>query len=80
MSGRAECIYQYWTQYIGECIVSIMKIDKVSKNLCVGYQDCKTSQILIFGEYVKMRESFVYLSYYLGPYHSKSYRYLGGFT
>ena len=38
-----------------------------------GYQNCNTSQILIFGGYVKLREISVYLSFYLGqliPFHT----------
>ena len=35
------------------------------------YQICNTTQILIFGGCLKVREIFVHPSYYLGQYHSK---------
>ena len=43
----------------------------VSTNLPVCIKNSNASQILIFGGYVKVSESFVCLSYYLGQYHSK---------
>ena len=47
-------------RYLGECMVS--------KNPCDWYQNVDTNQMLIFGE-----KNFVYPSYYLGEYHSRSY-------
>ena len=43
--------------YIDECMVSIMNIDNGFKEPTRGYQNYNTSQILIFGGYVKVRES-----------------------
>ena len=43
--------------YISECVVSIMNINNGIKELTCGYQNCNTSQVLIFGGYVKGRES-----------------------
>ena len=42
-------------EYIGECIVSMFKINNGIKERAHGYQNCSTSQILIFGGYVKVR-------------------------
>ena len=44
-------------QYISECMVSIININKSIKEPFRGYQICNTNQILIFGGYVKARES-----------------------
>ena len=44
-------------QYIGECTVVIININNGKKEPTCGYQNCNTSQILIFGGYVKVRES-----------------------
>ena len=44
-------------QYIGECMVSIININNGVKEPTHGYQNCNTNQILIFGGYVKVRES-----------------------
>ena len=38
-----------------------------------GYQNCNTSQILLFGGYVHGERIFVCPSYYLGQYHAKPY-------
>ena len=43
-----------------------------------GYRNCNTSQILVFGGYLKVRESLY--TYYLGQYHSKTIWILGRFT
>ena len=45
-------------QYIGECMVSIININDGIKEPTWEYQICNTSQKLIFGGYVKVRESF----------------------
>ena len=42
---------------IGECMVSIINIKNGIKELTRRYQNCNTSQILLFGGYVKVRES-----------------------
>ena len=42
--------------YIGECTVSMMKTNNGITEPTLGYQNCNTSQILIFGAYVKVRE------------------------
>jgi hypothetical protein len=60
-------------QYIGESMVSIFNINNGIKEPTCGYQDCYTSEILIFGGHVKVRESFVYMSDYLGQCRSKPY-------
>ena len=57
--------------YIGECTVSIININNGIKDPTCGYQNCNTSQILIFSGQDK--RIFVYPSYYLGQYHSKPY-------
>ena len=44
---------QCWTRYIGECMVPIININSSSKEPTCGYQNCNTSQIFIFGGYVK---------------------------
>ena len=44
-------------QYIGECMVSIIKINNGIVEPTYGHQNCYTSQILIFGGYLKVRES-----------------------
>jgi hypothetical protein len=36
-------------QYIGECMDSKVNINSVTKEPTQGYQNCITSQILIFG-------------------------------
>ena len=60
--------------YIGACMVSILKINVGIKESTCGHQYCNTSQILLFGGYHKVRESFVYPNYYLdNKYHSKPY-------
>jgi hypothetical protein len=43
--------------YKGECMVLIININKVIKEPPHGYQNCNTSQILIFGGYVKVKKS-----------------------
>ena len=43
--------------YIGECMVSLININSGIKEPTHGYQICNTTQILIFGGYVKVRES-----------------------
>ena len=57
--------------YIGECMVPIINSNNGIKESTRGYQNCNTSQIFIFGEYVKVIKTIVYLSYYLGQYHFK---------
>ena len=44
-------------RYIGECMISIIRINNGIKEPIRGYQNCNTNQILIFGGYVKVRES-----------------------
>ena len=44
-------------RYIGECLVSIININNGIKKPTRKYQNCNTSQILIFGGYVKVGES-----------------------
>ena len=41
---------------IGECLASIININNGIEEPTHGYQHCNTSQILIFGGYVKVRE------------------------
>ena len=41
--------------YIGECMVSIIDINKVIKEYTHGCQNCNTSQILIIGGYLTVR-------------------------
>ena len=41
--------------YIGECMVSIIDINKVIKESTHGRQNCNTSQILIIGGYLTVR-------------------------
>ena len=43
--------------YIGEYMASIININLGIKEPTCGYQNCHTSQILVFGGYVKVRES-----------------------
>ena len=43
--------------HVGECMVSIININLSFKEHIHRYQDCNTSQILMFGWYVKARES-----------------------
>ena len=43
--------------YLGECMETIININNVIKEPTRGYENCNTSQILIFGGYVKVRES-----------------------
>jgi hypothetical protein len=57
--------------YIGECMVSIVNSNEGIKEPIHGYQNCNTTQILVFGAYVK--RFFVYPSYYLGQYHFEPY-------
>lgn len=38
-------------------MVSMININKVSKELTCRYPNCDISHMLVFGEYVKMRES-----------------------
>ena len=46
----------YLSCHVGECMVSIINInnDDIKEPTC-GYQNCNTSQILIFGGYVRVR-------------------------
>ena len=60
---------------IGECMVLKININNDIKEPPRAYQNCRTSQILMFGGYNKVTESFVYLSYYLGQHHSNPYSY-----
>jgi hypothetical protein len=60
-------------RYIGECMISIIKINNGIKEPIYGYQNCNTTQILIFGGYVKVRESVIYMNSYLGEHqHSEA--------
>ena len=59
--------------YIGECMVSIININHGIKEPTLRYQNCNTSQILIYGWYVKGERIFVETSYDLGQYHSIPY-------
>ena len=43
--------------YIDECMVSIININNGIVEPTCGYQNCIASQIVIFSEYVKVRES-----------------------
>ena len=43
--------------FIGKCMESLINIDNGIKEPTHGYQNCNISQILIFGGYVKVRES-----------------------
>ena len=43
--------------YVSECVVSIMNINNDIEELTGGHQNCNTGQILIFGWYVKGKES-----------------------
>ena len=42
----------------------------ISKEPTCSPQSCNTIQLIIFGGYLKVRESFVYMSHYLGQYRS----------
>jgi hypothetical protein len=46
-------------------MVPIININNGIKEPTCGYQNCNTSQIFIFGEYVKVIKIIVYLNYYL---------------
>ena len=52
--------------YKDEYMESIIDINNGSKEPTLGYQNYNTSQILIFGGYLKLRESVLYPRYYLG--------------
>ena len=54
--GGGCCPMLGW--YIGECMVSLININNDIKELACGYQNFHTAQILIFNEYVKVRETF----------------------
>ena len=41
---------------IGDCMISIINLKNDIKETTCGHQNCHTSQILIFGGYVKARE------------------------
>jgi hypothetical protein len=41
-------------QYIGQCMVSIININNCIKELSSRYQNCDTSQIMLFGGYAKV--------------------------
>ena len=43
--------------YIGKCMESLINIDNGIQEPTHGYQNCNTSQILIFGGYFKVRQS-----------------------
>ena len=43
--------------YIGECMVSTINLNNGIKEPTHGYQNLNTSQIMIFGGYVKVREA-----------------------
>ena len=61
-------------QYIGECMVSLIKINNDIEEPTRGYQIYNTRHILIFGGYIKVRES-MYTRHIIiwGQYHSKPY-------
>ena len=44
-------------RYIGECMVLMININNDIKKPTRVYQNCNTSQILIFGGYLKVKES-----------------------
>ena len=44
-------------RYIGECMVSIININDDAREPTCGCQNCYISRIVIFGGYVKVRES-----------------------
>ena len=44
-------------QYIGECVVTIINTDNGIKEPTSGYQNCLNIQMLIFGGYLKIRDS-----------------------
>ena len=54
---------------IGECTVSIIKINNNIKEPTHGYHNYNTNQILIFGKQLKIRDCF----FYLDGCHSKPY-------
>lgn len=56
--------------YVGGCMVSIFNVNNDVNNLPGWYQYCNTNQVLIFGEYHKMRE-YLYRCpiHYLSQYH-----------
>ena len=41
VSGTAECTYQNWNRYVGECIVSVIKIDNGVKEPTCGVSSLK---------------------------------------
>ena len=41
-------------------MVSIMDMCNDLEELVCGYQHCNTSQVMIFGRYVKVRESYIH--------------------
>ena len=67
MPSRLEAMLVW---YIGEYMASVININIGIREPTRGYQNCHTSQILVFDGYVKVR-IFVYRSSYLGQYHSK---------
>ena len=52
-------------QYIGECMVSITNVNNIIKEPTLRYQDCNTSKILIFFEYLRI-DTRVSLYRYVG--------------
>ena len=66
--------------YIGECMVSITDINNGIKEPTRGYQNCIASQILIYGGYLKFRESLYTQVIIWVSNHSKPYWYEGDFT
>ena len=56
-------------RYIGECMVSIININMVPKNLPVGIK----TALPVKYYYLVSRRIFKYPSYYLGQYHPKPY-------
>lgn len=77
---------QCWTGiYIYTCVCARAWVSMILTSLTVSktstwYQNCIIDEIMIFGEYLKLKIIFVYLSYCLGQHHPKPYWYYNYFT
>lgn len=60
-----------WYDIIDECIISVINVDNGMKEPTRGYEYYYTNQILIFGEYLKVKESLYTCVNYLGQTHSQ---------
>lgn len=75
MYGEWVCVHEFsmsWWKFQPSLILRLVEIVRVlGISATRNDRDSRCSHVLIFGGYVKMKESIVYPSYYLGQHHSR---------